>query len=447
LLLRLTPERRSLAGSLGAGGASQLALVVGGVLSARSLGANDRGYFALILLVPHILAQLGTLGFPLAITYFIARRPLAARRIARLSATPAALQVVVCTSLQLLMLYFLLGADPVRVKVAAGISLGLIPGLLALQYGLAILQGQQRFKSFNILRVLPVVLYSLGTLIIYVLGHGTLVGITIVQVLAVGIVGAAVMWVALRGLSRKATDVAETVRASEQQSGSASLGEMPTRRELAWFGIRGLLGSMSAVETFRVDQAVIGLFLAPIALGLYVVGISLTNLPRFLTQSVGMVAYPAVASTDKAVTQWRLVWRYFWIATAVAVGVVVPLEMSAHILIPFFFGQDFEHSVPIAQILLAGTVAVGARRVLADGARGAGRPALGTIAEVAAWVVLAPMLALFVPRLGVNGVAIALTTSWIVSLVFLVAAVVWASDSRLRVRAGARQIRQIEEVR
>jgi O-antigen/teichoic acid export membrane protein len=348
--------------------------------------------------------------------------------------------------LQVLILLFLLRADPNRVKVAAVVSLGLIPGLFALQYGLAILQGQQRFKPFNTLRVMPAALYSLGALTIYILGYGTLVGFTVVQLLAVGIVGSAVMWVALRGLRSDVADVAESSPADRQSLSSGSPAEAPPRNELGWFGIRGFLGSMSAVETFRIDQAVIGIFLTPIALGYYVVGVSVTNLPRFLTQSVGMVAYPAVASADETVTQWRLVWRYFWIGMAVAVGVVVPLEVSVRILIPFFFGEDFDRSVTIAQILLAGTVAVGARRVLADGARGAGFPGLGTIAEVAAWVALAPMLAVFVPRFGVEGVALALTTSWLVSLMLLVAAVVWVSASRAMVRPGPGPTKQSEEV-
>jgi O-antigen/teichoic acid export membrane protein len=442
----LTRNHRSLVGSLAAGGASQLALVIGGVLSARMLGANDRGYFALILLVPHILAQLGTLGLPLAITYFIASRPRAARRIVRSSATTAAVQVVVCASLQVLILYFLLRGDPNRVKIAAVVSLGLTPGLFALQYGPAILQGKRHFKPFNILRVMPVVLYSLGVLIIYILGYRTLIAITVVQLLAVGIAGTAVMFVALKRLQGEGADLAENSDASEENSFPASIPEAPPRKELTWFGIKGLLGSMSAVETLRIDQAVIGLFLSPIALGLYVVGISVTNLPRFLTQSVGMVAYPAVASTDEALMRSRLVWRYFWIATAVAVAVVVPLEISASTLIPLFFGHDFEASVPVAQIMLAGTVAVGARRVLADGVRGAGHPALGTVAELTAWVVLGPMLALFVPRLGVKGVALALATSWAVSLVFLAAAVVWVSGSRAMARATAHRAGQLEEV-
>ena len=47
---------------------------------------------------------------------------------------------------------------------------------------------------------------------------------------------------------------------------------------------------------------VIGLFLAPAALGLYVVAQAFTNLPRFISESVGAVAYPNIAaSADRRV--------------------------------------------------------------------------------------------------------------------------------------------------
>ena len=396
---RLGPRHRWLVGSLVAGGASQLALVIGGVLVARSLGATDRGYFALLLIVPHILSEVGNLGLPLAATYFIAKAPAHATRIARSLVFPATVQTLAGVGIQAVALAFLVRDDPARVKVAAAVSLGIIPGLQALQYGLAVLQGQHRFRPFNVLRVLPSAAYSAGVLAVFVSGYNSLIEITIVQVTAVVLVGALTLLIAARG-SAVATPPEEIPWVAVGPDGGALMGAAPpgspdpcpSRKKMMRFGAKGLLGSMSAVETFRIDQAVIGLFLTPAALGLYVVGVSITNLPRFLSQSIGMIAYPIVATTRDLRASYRAVWRYVWISIAISVAVVAPLELLAGVLIPFFFGSDFAHSTTIARILLAGTVAVAARRVLTDGARGAGYPGAGTIAEVASWVALAPTL-------------------------------------------------------
>ena len=438
---RLGQRRRWLFGSLAAGGASQLALVIGGVLVARSLGATDRGYFALLLIVPHILSEVGNLGLPLAATYFIAKAPRHANRIARSLVLPASIQTLAGVGIQAVVLAFLVRHDPAKVKVAAVISLGIIPGLQALQYGLAVLQGQHRFRPFNVLRVLPSAAYSAGVLAVFVLGYDSLIEITVVQVTAVVLAGALTLLIAARG-SAVAAPSEEIPWAAVGPEADALVGATaatadacPSRKQMMRFGAKGLLGSMSAVETFRVDQSVIGLFLTPAALGLYVVGVSITNLPRFLAQSIGMIAYPVVATTRDLRASYRAVWRYVWISIAVSIAVVAPLELLAGTLIPFFFGRDFAHSATIARILLAGTVAVAARRVLTDGARGAGYPGAGTIAEIASWVALAPMLVLLVPRFGVNGVAGALAASWVISLAVLAAIVL-----RAGIRPSATQL-------
>jgi len=397
-------RQRRLIGSLAAGCASQLALVLGGVLAARALGAQDRGYFALILLVPHIISQIGNVGLPLAATYYIARDRRTTRHVLDVVALPVVAQLICGWLIQATALALLFRDDPSVVRSAAVLSLGILPGMLALQYGLAVLQGQQRFRAFNVLRTLPTVVWAIGVLIVFTTTAHTLVELVAVHASALLLVGSASIVTAASGLPPAEGDVLE-----------------PSRREMFRFGIRGLLGYISPIESFRLDQAVIGLFLSPTDLGLYVVAVSLTNLPRFLTQSVGMVAYPHVASTTGEEASRRLSWRYFGIALGVALVVVIPLEFAAGALIPFFFGSDFAGAVPVARILLAGTVALGVRRVLADGARGMGYPGLGTVAEIGSWFVLIPTLAVFPSALGLNGVALALVLSWSVSLVLLIA--------------------------
>src|SRR6185436_3253548 len=71
----LTPSRRSLLESVSAGLYSQAALVATGIIVARTLGPTDRGYFAFLLLLESVVRQLGALGLPAALTYFLARNP------------------------------------------------------------------------------------------------------------------------------------------------------------------------------------------------------------------------------------------------------------------------------------------------------------------------------------------------------------------------------------
>ena len=73
----------------------------------------------------------------------------------------------------------------------------------------------------------------------------------------------------------------------------------PPLSEMVKFGLSSLPGHISILDTFRIDQLVVGVLAGPAALGLYVVASAFGNLPRFVAQSVGMVAYPKLASSSE----------------------------------------------------------------------------------------------------------------------------------------------------
>jgi O-antigen/teichoic acid export membrane protein len=410
----LTPSRRPIAGSLLTAGLSQLVLVVSGVLVARSLGPQDRGYLALVVLLPTILTQLANLGLPLAATYYVAGDPSRAVPVARAVLRAAVGQATVIIAAQLVILWIVFAEEPERVKVAGLISLAALPGILAQQYGLALLQGLQQFAAFNVLRMTPPVMYALGVLTVFVLGIDDLVEIASVWVAAQASVGLVTLGFALRSLPPEAPQ-----------------GSAPSRAQLVKFGLKAFLGYVSPVETFRTDQAVIALFLTPAALGLYVVSLAFTNLPRFVAQSIGMVAYPKVASMNDPKAARHRMWRYVVVAAVINALLIAPLEAMAGVLVRFFFGDEFAGAESITRILLLGTFFLGLRRVLADGARGAGYPGLGTVAEIASWVSFLPAIVLLLP-LGGRGVALALSVAWGFSLVVLAVGVVGADRRKSR---------------
>jgi O-antigen/teichoic acid export membrane protein/O-antigen ligase len=398
---------RAMAGSLLAAGVSQAVLVVSGVLVARALGPADRGYMAIVLWVPSLVAFVGSLGLPLASTYFVARSPESAHSIARKLIVPALLQAAVGVLISLGALVTVFSGAPAHVISAGLIATLLVPALLAQIYGLALLQGQRRFRAFNVSRVVPGSLYSVAVLGVFVAGVHSLIQITLVTIAANVVAAGLIIVVLLRGLVPR---------------GDTAGVAVPSLSQLARFGLKGFFGSVSPVEDFRLDQAVVALFLNPITLGFYVVAQAFTNLPRFVAQSVGMIAYPSVAGHRDPRLARQSLWRHFGLGAGLALGAVTVLEIAVPSVISLFFGAAFSEAVPIARILLIGSFCISARRLLADGVRGAGYPTLGTIAEAASWIILMPAMVVLTPMFGAEGVALALTVSWAASLIFLLAA-------------------------
>ena len=347
--------------------------------------------------------------------YFIARDPNGSRRIVRSLRRLAVLQVAGTVAVQAVVLVAIAADDPSRVQVAAVISLLLPPGIFAYGYAEAILVGQQRFTAFNLFRAVPTTTYAVFVLVAFVFDVANIVTVMMIWTGASLVGGFLALAVAVRGLPT-----------------TAHGGPIPSRRTITVFGLKSLLGSLSPIETFRADQAVVGLFLSPVALGLYVVAQAFTNLPRAAAQSIAYIAYPRVAANPDRAEGRRAMWRYFFVGVAVTGAVVAFLVLTADKLVTFFFGAEFAGAVPVTRILLVGVFFSAIRRVLTDGLKGLGHPGIGTIAEVSFWIVLLPAFALLLPH-GVTGVALALTIGWALSLGVALAFAVMAGKVLLRV--------------
>jgi len=408
--------KRDAALAVATGFAVQSVLVVTGPLLARMLGPSGRGYLAALILWPLVITQLGNLGIPSALTYSVARDPSTSKGLARLGLSFALPQAVLLIALQALWLLLILHGDPAEVRTAGWLTLALVPAMLAQQYGLALLQGHLRLRLFNGLRLLPWLLYAIGVAALFVVDDHAIVAIVAALLAAFWVSGSTALICGIR-CSRG--------------------GARPTvgRRFLVSFGMRGLLSSFSAVDVLRPDQVVLALFLSPAALGLYVVGLAFTNLPYFIAKSVGLITFPWVASRREKKDARRTMWSLLWLTTGIAVVIVVPMCATAHWLVPFFFGGQFSAAVTVTYIVLPGTVFLSARRVLSEGLKGRGYPLAGTVGELVSLAWIAVALAIFVPLWGIYGAAVALTSSYVVSMVLLV--VIAARHGELESASGS----------
>lgn len=382
---------------------SQLVLLASGILAARLLGAEDRGHLALLWIIALVLAQVGSMGLPVATTYWLALRRHSGRDLVRTIIPAALIQGGVLVGAHVAVILLVFGDEKPGLRLAALATAGAIPGMLAQQYALAIFQGLQSFTWFNVFRLAPPALYSSAMIALFAAGQSALPEVTMA-------------WV---GTYLLAAAIALTVAIKMVGQHGRACTEHVSRRAMLSFGLRAFAGSVTPLETFQLDQAVVGAFISPAALGVYVVAVAFTNLPRFVAQNIGFVAYPEVARRPNAELARRTMWRMV-IATVVISGAIAAgLGLLAPWLVPLLFGPSFSASAGVTRILLIAAVLIGVRRVLADGARGAGQPIVGTIAEVSSWIVLGAALPILASRGTASAVAIAVVLSAAAGLVVL----------------------------
>jgi O-antigen/teichoic acid export membrane protein len=407
--------------SLGTGFLIQGFLAVSGPFAARVLGVEDRGYLALLIILPSVMWQIGTMGLPFALPFFLAREQGHERSILRRVRGTVIVQTLALVALHAVIVFAIAAGEPEHVLTASAVSLVILPGIMLLQYALAVLQGLRSFLFFNVFRVAPVALYALALIVIFVTGGADLWVVVLTFGVSYGVATLAAAITVRRELARKQDDAGEA---------------KSDLRDMMKFGVKSFLGSAPPVESFRIDQMVVGFFLSPAALGLYVVAIAFTNILGFIAKSVGAVAYPALAAERDPVLAKRTMWRYFWLSAGLSLTFAIALSLTADLLVRFFFGSDFVGAVPLVRILLFGTLLASIRRVLADCMKGLGYPGGGSIAEITSLVGLFGALIFFLPMWGVDGVAWSLAVAGALSLAVIVGFAIKARPERPSDDAG-----------
>jgi O-antigen/teichoic acid export membrane protein len=398
------PGTLSMAGSIATGIVGQAILVASGVVVARALGPSDRGLLGLLTVIAALTTQLGALGAPVAVTYWIASKGVNPRSLLRGLRLFRNCQICAILAAQAALIYLIMEPkSPPGYFGVALLSVGASVGSVAQMYGLAVLQGLGQFRAFNLLRTLNPAVYAFGTVTVWIAGLANLTSVTLVLV-AASIVAAAATWIfALRAVPN---------------TGDAT-DRVPVRQVVS-FGLRALFGSSPPVETFRLDQLLVGLLLPPVALGYYIVALAFTNLTRFIGQSIGMVTFPKVAqNAANRHTQLRIIRHDFILGSIVCGGTAVVLFAMVPWLVPFFFGTQFAAAESAARIMIVGSLCAAARRILIDGTRGAGLPIWGATAECVTLAALPTAIVVTRYTESLSAVAAAMTAANLLGLLII----------------------------
>jgi len=350
--------------SVATGLLGQFVTIFSGIIVARSLGAEGRGYLALLFLFPILITSIGAMGLPNAITYFVAKGKFTDKIFHTVFRKIVPAQLLILSIIHFLFMYFYLDGHD-NIYYPAILTLALTPMLLLQQYCMAFIQGANKFSLFNILRLLVPVLYTLLVLAIWLFDIADLFVIVC-------------MWLAAN-LIASVLIYKEFIRISRNIRLSSIEGILI--QDVLKFGVKGMFGAVTPLESFRLDHVLAAFFLTPAMLGIYVVGQAFSNVPNFISRSASMVAFPIISNKTKS-TGLVLIWKFFGVITLFNVLVSTFLVLILPYILPFLFGVEFKESVILGQILIIGTMLSASRRILVEGFRGVGLPHISTIAEI-----------------------------------------------------------------
>ena len=371
-------------------------LLATGIVVARALGPTGKGFYDLAVGSAMLLTTFSGLSLPSGIFFYASRGPLAYRRLLLVLGCIAVTEAVVVTALLAAfgdtpVFAWMLPGGP---RWTAALLIGLLLlGLQSQQLVQGVVKGRGEFATFAGSEVLA----RGGTLIL-------------VGMLLVGGVMRPEPYVLSFGL---ATLAAAGLLTSSVLSAPPSSDALPLRAMLE-YSLPLFLGNVVQFLNYRVDIFFVKNYTGLSAVGTYTVAVWLAQIVWLVPNALASLVLRAVAERDGSGAMGRVaaVTR-----ATLALSVVTGLALAAlgSLGIAPVFGNAFRGSVPALLLLMPGTILFCPTIVLSAYLNGIQRQAFTTWVACIALVVTGVLNILLVPRIGIQGAAIASTCSYAAS--------------------------------
>ena len=295
----------------------------------------------------------------------------------------------------------------------AAIVLVAIPVQILFGYLMAIFTGRENFAMGAGLTLVNQIAKLAGVvLLIWILGQsaeaalsGYLFGLLVVVALAAAL---------LRGSLGPRWDIKATRR---------NFG-----RALS-LGVRGQFGNLATFLNYRLDVFVVNYFLGPAQVGLYAIGVLVSESLWQIPHAAATALFPrTVRTVDEGATEFTcLIVRHVLLVACVS---GVALALVAPFLIPIIFGARYSASIAVVWWILPGTIALAVGKVVSADLAARCRPGFSSIFACVSLIVTAFLDFILIPRMGINGAALASSAAYLMDAVLLTVALKFVSQVR-----------------
>jgi O-antigen/teichoic acid export membrane protein len=386
-------RRRSAAFSVAETAATNAVLgalgIVTGILAARWLGPDGRGELAAIQMWPSVVASLALIGLPEALVYFSAKHPSESRRYLLTASLIAFAVMPLFVAIGYILMPRLLSTQSDRIVQAAQGYLILVPVYVFVALPHQLLRGIQRYRLWNMIRVVPGLLW-LAVLAVAVLLRSTdPTQLAAAYIILLACAGPAVTWIVWRC-----------------SAGPASLTAV-SASSLMRFGLPSALATVPQLFNLRLDQMMVAALLPAHDLGVYVVAVAWGGCIPMLSSALAIIVSTQIASGTSDPERSGYFSRGVRGAAWLIVVPVILLTAATPSGLTLMFGPAFYSAVIPAIILVTASGVSALNWVLEELLRGFGRPSATLWAESTAVAVGLPLLLILLPRAGLAGAGVA----------------------------------------
>ena len=375
------------------------------VLTARWLGPEGRGLFALVLLASSVgVTFLGGMGSALA--YEISNRGQPQRAVVA-NAVALALAIGLLALLGTAVLYVIWeDADLWWLVVAGAAQPPLLVGA-ALTWALL---GADDHASYNRAIIAPSAFLLLFLLLL--LGPGQLAGggdASVLRALVAWLLAqcATVLWLLWLGRRRWLPFASRAVT----PAGVAGM---------IGFGLQTGLADLISFFNYRVDVFLLEVFRGTDEVGVYSVAVQVAEGLWFISSAIGVAIYARVGQLSREEAA-ELTARSMRHALFIILILAVAAMAAAWVAFPLAFGTAYDDAVVAFWLLAPGIWIFGLGRIFSTFFTNAlGRPRVPLLIAATSLGISVPLCAVLIPSLGMNGAAIATSVSYAASMVLAI---------------------------
>ncbi len=378
-------------------GLIQVTNIATGLIAARLLLPEGRGELAEIMLWAGLIVELGILGLSDALLYRAATGAASPRVLFAAGALLTVVLSVMLIAAGFIVEPLVITDSPATLELGLTYFVVFVPVYLSSLFVATIFQGQLDIVTWNVLRSIVALAYIAGIGAVYISGHATVAGFAIANILSMVLS----MLIGLVLLVRRGW-----------------VGWRPDRaivRGLVVYGAKVHVGEMLNSARQKIDQALVALWLPHAELGLYVVALTVANGPLILAQTLGNLAFPKISNQTELGGKTVVFGRYLRFTLAVTVGCMAVLLPINPYLVPLLFGQPFAPAAMVANIMLLGLPAAGAKLLFMSALKAWNRPLVIGQAEATGLAAAAISLLVLLPPLGIVGAAWSLVVANVVA--------------------------------
>ena len=155
------------------------------------------------------------------------------------------------------------------------------------------------------------------------------------------------------------------------------------------------------------------------AVGIFSVGVSLSEAIWMIGKSLATVQYSKIVNTESVAESQQITSQLARLSFAVTFVAVLVLAMLPPALFQFIFGKEFGATNKVIWSLSLGIIAIGTGMIFSHYFAGRGKYTINNWAALSGLLLTIPACWLLIPKLGPVGAGLASTLSYVTSFVFL----------------------------